>query len=417
MSGTTRFVTFVRSAVRGFERICNGCLCKLTRVPLRTTLDDALDAATQTLPGVVACVTSPTQILYEGARGVRSTSAEGEMTIDTIVALASMTKPLVSVAAMQLIERRELALDQPLDTVVPQLASPSVLEGFDDGGSPILRPARGTITVRQLLSHTSGYGYAFWNEDLCRLLDSRGTGVVPANWEELEATPLLFDPGAAWAYGISTDVLGKVIEAVSGVALDEYLTANVLGPMGMHDTTITLSDEQRARAASIHVRGSGGALEPLEDPIDGDRRFAMGGGSLCGTGPDYVRFLQMLLGYGTLDGERILEPASVVAMAADQLGPLPVTILRTSMPSASNDVDLLPGVPLTWGLGFQINTEPTSTGRCRGSLAWAGLFNTYFWVDHALSVGGVVLTQLLPFADETALGLLDRVERATYSSL
>jgi methyl acetate hydrolase len=238
---------------------------------MRTVLDDALDVATQTLPGVVAYLTSPTQVLYEGARGVRSTGDGREMTVDTIFALASMTKPLVSVAVMQLVERGALALDQPLNAVLPQLANRSVLEGFDGGGTPILRPARGTVTVRQLLSHTSGYGYAFWNEDLCRLQDERGTGVVPSSWEELEATPLLFDPGTAWAYGISTDVLGKVIEAVSGLALDEYLEANVLGPVGMHDTTITLTDEQRTRAATIHVRGSSGALEPLDDPIDGDR--------------------------------------------------------------------------------------------------------------------------------------------------
>ena len=382
---------------------------------MRTVLDDALDVATQTLPGVVAYLTSPTQVLYEGARGVRSTGDGREMTVDTIFALASMTKPLVSVAVMQLVERGALALDQPLNAVLPQLANRSVLEGFDGGGTPILRPARGTVTVRQLLSHTSGYGYAFWNEDLCRLQDERGTGVVPSSWEELEATPLLFDPGTAWAYGISTDVLGKVIEAVSGLALDEYLEANVLGAMGMHDTTITLTDEQRTRAATIHVRDSSGALEPLDDPIDGDRRFAMGGGSLCGTGPDYVRFLRMLLGRGTLDGERILEPASVAAMAADQLGTIPVTTLRTAMPDASNDVDLLPGIPLTWGLGFQINTAPTPAGRCSGSLAWAGLYNTYFWVDHAWRVGGVVLTQLLPFADAKALELLDRFERAAYA--
>jgi len=380
-----------------------------------TVLDDALDVATQTLPGVVAYLTSPTQILYEGARGVRSTGDGSEMTVDTIFALASMTKPLVSVAAMQLVERGALALDQPLNTVLPQLANRSVLEGFDGGGMPILRPARGNVTVRQLLSHTSGYGYAFWNEDLRRLQDERGTGVVPSSWEQLEGTPLLFDPGTAWAYGISTDVLGKVIEAVSGLALDEYLEANVLGPMEMHDTTIMLTDEQRTRAATIHVRGSSGALEPLDDPIDGDRRFAMGGGALCGTGPDYVRFLRMLLGRGTLDGERILEPASVAAMAADQLGTIPVTTLRTAMPDASNDVDLLPGIPLTWGLGFQINTAPTTAGRCSGSLAWAGMYNTYFWVDHAWRVGGVLLAQLLPFADAKALELLDMFERAAYA--
>jgi len=165
---------------------------------MRTVLDDALDVATQTLPGVVACLTSPTQVLYEGARGVRSTGDGREMTVDTIFALASMTKPLVSVAVMQLVERGALALDQPLNAVLPQLANRSVLEGIDGGGMPILRPARGTVTVRQLLSHTSGYGYAFWNEDLCRLQDERGTGVVPSSWEELEATPLLFDPGTAW---------------------------------------------------------------------------------------------------------------------------------------------------------------------------------------------------------------------------
>ena len=384
---------------------------------MQSVIDNVIELGRKEIPGVVALVTSPTDVLYEGAFGVRSCEDDALMTMDTIFALASMTKPLVSVAAMQLVERGSLELDVPIATYLPQLAAPSVLEGFAADGTPVVRAARGAVTARQLLSHSSGYGYSFWSEDLRRFQLQCGVGIVPANWDELERSPLLFDPGTKWAYGIGTDVLGKVIESVSGQVLDEFLDNNVLGPMGMRDTGVSLSAEQRTRAVSLHIRGADDARVVVHEPIDGGRNFCMGGGALCGTGLDYVRFLQMILRKGEVDGARILGSDSVAAMATCQTGDLAVLPMRTAMPDASNDVDLLPGTPLSWGLGFQLNNDRTSTGRSPGSMAWAGLFNTYFWIDPSAQIAGVLLAQVLPFADHRVLELFGSFEHAAYATV
>jgi methyl acetate hydrolase len=383
-------------------------------VPSTSALDDLLEASTSSLAGVVALVTTPTEVVYEGAFGVRSAARKDAMTVDTTFALASMTKPLVSVAAMQLVERGALDLHAPIASLLPELGPPMVLERLDDDGAPVLRPATGAVTVHHLLTHTAGYGYGFWSDELRSLHARRDVGQVPASWQELSAEPLLFEPGSRWCYGVNTDVLGKVIEAVAGVPLDAYLDEHVLGPMGMRDTTVTFDDGQRARAAAIHYRTADGTLVALEDPLDGERSFSMGGGALCGTAPDYARFLQMTLRSGELDGTRVLEPASVTAMATNQLDGPVVTTLVTAMPDVSNDVDLLVDTPVTWGLGYLINTERGPDGRNAGSLAWAGLFNTYFWVDPVAGLGGVLMTQVLPFCDRPALELLGRFERAVY---
>jgi CubicO group peptidase (beta-lactamase class C family) len=379
-------------------------------------LDRLLEGACVDVPGVVALVTSPTQVLYAGAFGRRNVKGDAAMTLDTIFSIASMTKPLVSAGVLQLVERGLLDLDEPIGSILPQLSEPAVLEGFDEHGLPRLRQAASCATIRQLLTHTSGYAYGFWSEHLHELQQQRGEHVVPANWDQLVGTPLLFDPGTQWAYGIGTDVLGKAIEAVSNQPLDEFLVDNVLGAMGMNDTTVTLSVEQRTRAADIHSRGDGGALIALDGPIDGGRTFCMGGGALCSTGPDYVRFLQMILQGGNCNGTEVLNASSIALMATNQIGSLEVTPLQSVIPSSSNDVDLLPGTPLTWGCGFQINTEPTPGGRGAGSLSWAGLFNTYFWIDPAAGLAGVLLTAILPFADTVALPLFGSFERAAYSA-
>lgn len=381
----------------------------------RPDLDRLLEGACGEVPGVVALVTSPTEVLYAGAFGRRSLDGGAPMSLDTVFAIASMTKPIVSVGVLQLVEQGVLDLDEPIGTVLPQLNEPAVLEGFD-GEVPRLRPAAGCATVRQLLTHTSGYAYGFWSEHLHRLQEQRCEHVVPATWEQLAGTPLLFDPGTQWAYGIGTDVLGKAIEAVSNQSLDEFLDDHVVGALGMDDTTVTLSDEQRTRAAALHVRGVDGSLVALDGPIDGGRTFCMGGGSLCSTGPDYVRFMQMILQGGGLNGTALLEASSLELMTTSQIGTLGVTPLQSVMPSSSNDVDLLPGTPVTWGCGFQINTEPTADGRSAGSLSWAGLFNTYFWIDPVAGLGGVLLTSMLPFADTIALPLFGSFERAAYAA-
>jgi methyl acetate hydrolase len=381
------------------------------------TIDDLLDGATRDVAGVVAVATTASGTIYEGASGVRSVGGMEPMTLDTVFALASMTKPIASVAALQLVERGKLELDAPVASVLSQLDAPSVLTGFDDRGDPVLRPATGDVSVRPLLTHTSGYGYGFLDADLQRHHEQQGVGLLPTSWNELAAEPLLFDPGTRWSYGIGTDVLGKVIEEVTGQPLDECLHEHVLGPLAMLDTRVVLRDDQRARAARLHVR-AGEGLVAVDSPVGGERSFCMGGAALCGTGPDYARFLRMVLRHGELDGATVLSRNAVLAMGASQIGGLEVSPpLRTANPLLSNDIDLLPGTPVTWGLGFLINTAASTTGRRAGSLAWAGLYNTYFWIDPDAGVAGVLLAQVLPFADAPVLELFGAFEQVVYDSL
>jgi CubicO group peptidase (beta-lactamase class C family) len=328
-----------------------------------------------------------------------------------------MTKPLTATAAIQLIEQGRLSLDQPAGEVVPQLAAPQVLEGFDAAGTPRLRPARRPVTLRHLLTHTAGFGYAAFSPDLRRYahqlgIPSPGTGQLAA----LDV-PLLHDPGERWEYGISIDWVGRMVEAASGQSLDAYLRDHLFAPLDMRDTGYVLRPDQRARLARVHARQAGGALVPIEVARPLEWEFFPGGGGLYSTAPDYLRFLRMLLAGGRGPGGRVLRADSVTLMAQNHIGALEVGPLTSADPELSTDVELLPGMARKWGLSFLINTEDAPTGRSAGSLAWAGLGNTYFWLDPGRRVAGVFLTQVLPFGDPSVLRLFGALERAIYETV
>jgi CubicO group peptidase (beta-lactamase class C family) len=242
-------------------------------------------------------------------------------------------------------------------------------------------------------------------------------GVVPGNWDELADAPLLSDPGRRWIYGIGHDVAGKLVEAASGLKLDGYLDTHVLGPLGMVDTGVSLSIAQRLRVATVHSRQADGSLVPMDLVTGGGPGFSMGGGALCGSGLDYLQFLRMLLNRGTLDGRRVLSPDSVAEMGRSQIRDLWVTPLRSAMAAFSNDVDFFPSLPKKWGFGFVITTGPAPTGRSTGSMGWGGLANTYYWIDPLVGVAGVILMQILPFADQRALKVFAAFESAVYEAI
>jgi CubicO group peptidase (beta-lactamase class C family) len=379
-------------------------------------IDRLLHDATESgrVPGVVAAAASDAGEIYAASYGRRALPDGAPMTRDTVFWIASMTKALTSTAAMQQVEQGKLSLDAPIAGVLPALAKPQVLDGFDPAGKPRLRPATGPVTLRQLLTHTAGYGYDTWNHELARALPQLDLPRLPRNPDELARFPLLFDPGARWNYGINTDLVGLAVEAASGQRLDAYLRDHVLAPLGMHDTAFHLSPAQRARLTQVHARQPDGALSVIDWPVGNEPGYCMGGGGLCSTARDYLRFLRMLLAGGALDGARILKPETVAEMGRNHIGDLNVLPMRSGDPARSNDVELFPAMAKKWGLGFLINTEPAPGGRSAGSLAWAGLGNTYFWIDPTRRVAGVVLTQILPFGDHAALGLLDRFEQAVY---
>ena len=370
------------------------------------------------VPGVVAGVTSAEDDLYLAGFGERVLGGGDEMTPDTVGWIASMTKAVTGAAAMQLVEQGRLDLDSPAASVIPYLGEVGVLEGFDDNGEPRTRPPRRAITLRHLLTHTTGFSYEIWSDAIVRFQEATGTpGIITCENAAL-TTPLLFDPGDRWDYGINMDWAGKMVEAVSGQSLGEYLRENLLGPLGMNDTAFRITDEMRARLAKIHQRGEDGALEPQMDlEIPQDPEFEMGGGGLYGTIGDYLRFIRMILNRGRANGEQVLKPETVDMMSRNQMGDILVCELKTAIPPLSNDAEFFPGQPKSWGLSFMINDEEAPTGRSAGSLGWAGLANSFFWIDPTKGIGGAYLTQVLPFIDEKSFPLYTAFERAAYEAL
>jgi methyl acetate hydrolase len=370
------------------------------------------------VPGVVAVATNRDGNLYEGGFGERVQGGGAAMSPDTVVWIASMTKALTATAAMQQVERGKLQLDRPAREVVPALGEVRVLEGFDAGGKPTMRTPARPITLRQLLTHTAGFAYEIWEEPIVRYQEATGTPGIISCEERALTTPLLFDPGERWEYGINIDWAGKMVETVSGQKLGAYLKANVFEPLGMRDTAFKITDDMRRRLAKIHQRGDDDAFTPqLELEIPQAPEFEMGGGGLYGTVPDYAKFVRMILNRGKADGQQILKPETVQMMSVNQMGNCRVCMLKTAMPPLSNDAEFFPGMPKTWGLSFMINTERAPTGRNPGSLAWAGLANTYFWIDPTAGIGGAYATQVLPFGDKKALPLFFAFEKAVYDQL
>lgn len=376
--------------------------------PVRSAgIDGALQASVtaREIPGVVAMAANAQSVLYEGAFGLRSLAGEARMSADTIFRIASMVKLLTSIAALQLVEKGKLRLDAPAADIDPTLAMVQVLAGFDGKGAPQLYDATRAITLRHLLTHTSGFSYQLWDPKVVRYLSlARGNKALPR-------TPLMFDPGEKWAYGGSIDRVSRMVEIASGEPIDRYFRDHITGPLGMNDTVFVLSEKQRAREAHLHVRDAGGKLlpRPLEKQTEG-KTFS-GGGGIYSTAPDYLTLLQMLLNGGSLHGARILSLDTVATMSANQIGNLEAGILKTTNPALSNDVDFFPGTHLRWGLGHMINLDPVAHGRSAGSMTWAGLFNTYYWIDPATRLAGVIMMQILPFADREALKIYRQFER------
>jgi methyl acetate hydrolase len=385
---------------------------RMARDDIDRLLSDAVTSAR--VPGVVALAADRSGTFYLGAFGKRSLADSAPMTLDTGFRIASMTKAVTGVAAMQCVERGSLSLDRPAGEIMPELVDPQVLEGFDADGNPRLRPARHKITLRHLLTHTAGYVYNVWNAKLNRYVELTGLPTVLSGKLASLNAPLAFEPGERWEYGINIDWTGRMVEAVSGRDLDAYMREHIFAPLGMRDTGFVPSAEQIERTAQTHARNQNGALEPIPQTPRAKPEFFAGGGGLFSTGPDYMRFLRMLLNGGTLDGARVLKPETIALMAQNHIGDLNVQVLKSENPTVSNDAEFFPGMVKKWGLTWLINTEDVPGRRSAGSLAWAGLFNTYYWLDPTRQVTGVLLTQVLPFADPTVLRLLADFETEVY---
>ena len=369
------------------------------------------------IPGVVAIAATSKETIYQGAFGKRDLSKDVAMTQDSVFWIASMTKAITSAAGMQLVEQGKLSLDEPIGEVLPDLASPQVLEGFDANGEPKLRPAKKPITLRHLMTHTAGFAYNMWNGDILQYLEKTGTPAVTTCQNAALKTPLASDPGTRWEYGTNIDFVGKAVEAASGKRLDAYLRDHMFTPLGMSDTGFKITDDMRKRLVGMHARGEDGSLTPIPFELEQEPEFHMGGGGLYGTAADYLKFTQMILNKGRGNGNQVLKPETVALMGQNHIGELNMGKMTTAIGWATNDVDLYPDIVKKWGLSFLINSAKTPEGRSPGSLAWAGLANTYYWIDPARDVAGVILMQLLPFADKQCLEAFAGFERGVYAGL
>jgi CubicO group peptidase (beta-lactamase class C family) len=380
-----------------------------TAAPIDALLASSVEAGR--IPGVIAIAATADEIIYEGAAGFRDIESNTEMTVDTITQIASMTKAITSVAVMQLVEQGKVKLDSPVGEYLPQMKEAEVLEGFDADNNPILRPAKTAVTVHQLLTHTSGFVYEIWNENAARYASSGH-----AEGGNLLEVPLAFDPGTKWEYGISTDILGVLVEVVSEQSLNEYFREHIFNPLGMSDSYYIVPEEKLKRLATAYSKSEQGELTPIPYSRPTGEFFS-GGGGLRSTASDYVRFLQVILNGGELDGVRVLSTASVNLMSQNHIGDLEAAdSVSSSNPRVSNDFDFMPDSADKFGLGFLINTDPIPGGRPAGSLAWAGLYNSYYWIDTENDICGVLITQILPFFDAEVLALLNEFETAVYAA-
>ncbi len=383
---------------------------------LSLALDAALAAAAPDLPGIVAAVSIGDDIVYQNAVGVRRLGEAQAMTVDTVLAIFSMTKAVTGAAAMQLVETGKIDLDAPAGTYLDDLLAPQVLDGFGRDGSPQLRPARAAVTLRNLLTHSSGFVYDIWDAKMTRYVAQTQTPSLFTLRKEALRVPLAFDPGTRWEYGVGIDWTGLMVEAVSGQTLGDYCQENLFGPLAMTSTSFAPTPSMATRMASLHARLADG-LAPLDLPPPENPEFEMGGGGLFATVGDYLRFTRMILNGGVLDGQRVLAEATVAEMGRNNMGDLVVEPMMSSNPMFSCDAEFFPGLRSTWGLSFLINESVTAQGRPAGSLAWAGLANSFYWIDRVNRVCGVWGTQVLPFFDPAALAGFRAFETALYRNL
>jgi len=365
------------------------------------TIQTLLEAAVAdgAAPGLTAAVAGPAGV-HHFAAGVRSVSDSRPMTPDAMFWIASCTKAITSLAALQLVERGLLSLDAPIGDKVPLLTTPQVLDGFEADGTPRLRAARRAITLRDLLTHTSGLAYDFCSADLTRYYAATGESLM-------SGTPVLvFDPGERWQYGIGIDAAGWAIEAATGQGLDVYFAQNILGPLGMADTSFA---PDATRLAGMHVRGPDGTHIAVDAFPNAPRMW--GGGGLTSTAPDYLKFLQAIIS----DASGLVRPESLALLRDVQTDCGPAGDLMSVNPAFSRDFQPMSGIDKRWTLGFLRNQTDVPGGRRAGSLAWGGIANCYYWADPASGVAGVMFAQFLPFADPNMMTTFEAFEQAVYA--
>ena len=372
--------------------------------------------ASGAVPGVVALAADANGIIYSGAFGQRGPTDQAPMALDAVFRIASMTKAVTAAAAMKLVEEGRLTLEQPMKGIAPEIGQAQVLTGFDNNGKPQTRAPKRDVTLRHLLTHTSGYSYDLFNARVGNYMQYHQLpSITTCKFDSLKA-PLVFDPGEKWEYGIGIDWVGRIVEIVSGQTLAAYLDQHFFAPLAMGDTGFELRPDMQARLVQAAARTPDGVLSPMEFEFPSDADFHMGGGGLYSTGQDYLRFTRMILGEGSLEGTRVLKPQTVKLMGQNAIGDLAVPPFVSDNPAMALSADLFPGQIARWGLSFVINTEDIPGCRAANSLAWAGVHNTFYWIDPSRQLTAVLMMQLLPANDPQVLSTLIGYEQALYAA-
>jgi methyl acetate hydrolase len=381
--------------------------------PASTAIDASLRGAVERkeIPGVVALVTDKKGVLYESAFGVADVGTGRPLKTDALFRIASMTKPVTSVALMQLVEQGKIALDDPAEKYLPELKNPMVVESFDaKTGDYKLRPASKPATVRNFLTHTSGLAYPFtsaiWRDFKPRAGETYAFG-----------GPMLFDPGERWHYSTSVDVVGRLVEVVSGQKLEDYFHDHIFVPLKMNDTSYNVVEAKGPRLVAQQQRDGAKMDGPVVlqiPPLVGlTIANPIGGGGLASTADDYGRFMRMILNGGELDGARVLKAETVKLMEQNQIGAVTVPALKSALPRSADFTFIADGRD-KWGIGFLITVDQLPGMRSPGSLSWGGINNTYFWIDPARGIAGTIMMQYLPFADANALAAYRAFELGAY---
>jgi CubicO group peptidase (beta-lactamase class C family) len=373
--------------------------------PLDLELKQAIDR--KDVAGIVVMAANRKGVVYQGAFGVADIEQAKPLEMDSMFRIASMTKAVTSTAAMQLVEQGRFAVEDPVEKYFPEFAKLEVFESFDPKtGDYKLKPATAPVTVRHLFTHTSGLGYPFTSAIL--------RDFKPRAGEKYPVGPLLFEPGTRWHYGTSVDWLGRLVEKVSGLPLEDYFRQKIFTPLGMPDTSYFVPKDKQARLVTVERRRPDGSLvrEATQPPTSGF--VPIGGGGLTSTAADYIRFTRMVLNGGELAGARIVSADSVAQMSRNQIGAVGVPALKSALADRSDDFSFIADGRDKWGLGFLITTDAVPGKRSAGSLSWGGINNTYYWIDPTRDLTGVIMMQFLPFADHKALAAYDTFERGIY---
>lgn len=404
---------------RGDAKSAGFAADKLTRI--QAALQQTVDK--KQLAGGAVLIARRGKTVYTATAGLRDTDGAKPMTEDTIFRIASMTKPITSVAVMILVDEGKLQLTDPVSKFIPEFKSQRVIVASGDATPPVTAAANREVTIHDLLTHTSGITYGFNNPSLgkvyadANIIDglSEAPGAIGDTVKRLAGFPLAHQPGAAWTYGLNTDVLGRVVEVASGKTLAEFFRERIFVPLKMTDTYFNLPSEKHARLTAVYTTNEDQSIrrvgtEPVRlGPIlfsstystRADNRYFSGGAGLVSTLGDYSRFLQMLLNRGELDGARILKPETVALMTRNHTGDFAVTY---------------PGHGDRFGYGFGIVTDQARANDVSsvGSYSWGGFFHTYFWVDPQKELIGIMMSQIFPFQQLT---LRDDFKRLTYAAL